>query len=71
MVVTMSSRGGREESFEEIRNKKQDWICKKDTILFEKIKVLLVKMLTFLTIMLMMRTDGCHYVEGRRKGGIV
>ena len=71
MVVTMSRGGGREESFEEIRDKKQDWICIKDTILFEKIKVFLVEMLTFLTIMLMMRTDGCHYVEQRRKGGIV
>ena len=71
MVVTMSRGGGREKSFEEIRDKKQDWICIKDTILFEKIKVFLVEMLTFLTIMLMMRTDGCHYVEGRRKGGIV
>ena len=71
MVVTMSGGGGREESFEEIRANKQAWICKKDTILFEKIKVFLVEMLTFLTIMLMMRTDGCHYVEERRKGGIV
>ena len=71
MVVTMLRGGGREESFEEIRDKKQDWICINDTILFEKIKVFLVEMLTFLTIMLMMRTDGCQYVEGRRKGGIV